>query len=437
VSSLNENLRGRDYWRSLEQLAAGPEYEAKFAQEFHGYDPDGLAGSDSGVSRRSFMKIMGAAMGLAGLTLTGCRRWPEQQITPHAHQPEGFKPGVPVHYATMLELSGVATGLLVKSYDGRPIKIEGNALHPFSLGATDPFSQASVLDIYDPERLRSLVEQADGHKSQRSWEDFTTFAKTHFGTLKLAGGKGLAVVSEATSSPTTLRLRELFSQAFPQATWHVWEPLNRDNEVAGSVLATGKPLRTHLALDKAAIIVSFDADLLGSHPARLKLARDWAKGRLSADEGKMNRLYVVESNLSITGSASDNRIPVKPSGVRSYLYQWLRRWVCRCPRAVFRVVRNGTKRPSQPSSRTSKPIPVPRSWRSDQLSPLTCTPSAMRSTRPWATSARPSPTPQSPFRSPTASRSRLFLTLRRLAKCRRCWSSAAIRCSGPLSGVLG
>jgi MoCo/4Fe-4S cofactor protein with predicted Tat translocation signal len=321
VSSLNENLRGRDYWRSLEQLAAGPEYEAKFAQEFHGYEPDQFTGSDVSVSRRSFMKIMGAAMGLAGLTLTGCRRWPEQQITPHAHQPEGFNPGVPVHYATMLELSGVATGLLVKSYDGRPIKIEGNALHPFSLGATDPFAQASVLDIYDPERLRTLVEQSSGSKNQRSWDDFTTFVKTHFGTLKLAGGKGLAVVSEPTSSPTTLRMRALFQEAFPQASWHVWEPLNRDNEVAGSVLATGKALRTHLALDKAAIIVSFDADLLGSHPARLKLARDWAKGRLSADEGKMNRLYVVESNLSITGSASDHRLPVKPSAVRSYLYQ--------------------------------------------------------------------------------------------------------------------
>ncbi|MCX5659450.1 MAG: TAT-variant-translocated molybdopterin oxidoreductase [Planctomycetota bacterium] len=316
MSSLNENLRGREYWRSLEHLASGRDLTERFEQEFPGYDPEEI----SSMSRRSFFKIMGAAMALAGLTLSGCRRWPEQEIRPHASQPEGFKPGVPVHYATIFELGGVATGLLVKTYDGRPIKVEGNTLHPYSRGATTPYAQASVLDVYDPDRSRALLERAEGKSNVRSWDEFAGFAHPHFAQLRKAGGKGLVVLSEPASGPTFARLKEEFSKAYPEASWLTYSAVHNDNALAGSKLAFDAALRPHMALDKAKIIACFEADILGSHPTQLKNARDWAVGRRSADKGVMNRLYAAESNFSITGAAADHRLPSTPSRVAAVLH---------------------------------------------------------------------------------------------------------------------
>ncbi len=310
MPTLDPQLRGREYWLGLEHLANTPEFAARFDDEFSGYNPEAMR---DGVSRRSFLKFMGAAMGLAGLTASGCRRWPEEQIRPFAHQPDGFKPGVAVHYATMAELGGVATGLLVKSYDGRPIKVEGNPLHPASGGATEPWQQASVLDIYDPQRSRVALEKVSGQTRQRSWDDFAVYLRSRLDELRGKQGQGLAILAEAMSGPTAVRLREAFRKAYPKATWTTWEPIHRDAELEGSRLAFGKPLRPVYHLDKAQVIVSFEDDLLGQHPNRLSYARDWARGRKSADQGRMNRLYVIEGNLSTTGSVADHRIALRPS----------------------------------------------------------------------------------------------------------------------------
>ncbi|MCC7409591.1 MAG: TAT-variant-translocated molybdopterin oxidoreductase [Phycisphaeraceae bacterium] len=314
--SLSEQLRGRSYWRSLEQLADSPELAASMEREFPGYEPGDLLS----MSRRGFMKIMAASMALAGLTLSGCRRWPQSQVRPFAYRPEGTLPGVPNYYATMMELGGVATGLLAKSYDGRPIKIEGNNLHPYSLGAADGFAQASVLNLYDPDRSRAVLEKQQGGKNQlRDWDAFLRYVDAHFPTLRSAGGKGLAVLTQAASGPTFQRLRQAFLNTFPAATWHVWEPINLDNAVAGSTLAFGQQLRTHYDLSKAHAIACFDADPLGSHPAHQRHARDWATLRRSADQGKMSRLYAVEANLTITGGVADHRLAVRPSRVAAIL----------------------------------------------------------------------------------------------------------------------
>ncbi len=313
MSSLSEHLRGREYWRSLEHLAGTPEVQAQLESEFPGYDPEEMK---NGISRRSFLGLMSAALGLAGLTLTGCRRWPVEQLRPFAYRPPGIMPGVPLHYATIMEMGGVATGLVVKSYDGRPIKVEGNTLHPYSLGAAGPWEQASVLSLYDPDRARTPVEQdASGRRGDRTWEQLERMVRQEFGALKADGGQGLVVLSEALGGPTAQRLKEAFLQQFPKARWLVYEPLHRDQEIEGSRQAFGQALRPQYHLDRAKVVACFDADLVGLHPARLRHARQWSAGRRAADEGWMNRLYAVETDLTITGAAADYRLAVAPSRV--------------------------------------------------------------------------------------------------------------------------
>ncbi|MCC7146289.1 MAG: TAT-variant-translocated molybdopterin oxidoreductase [Phycisphaeraceae bacterium] len=311
MPSLNENLRGREYWRSLEHLANSPRIQAALEAEFAGYDPQDIRS----LSRRGFMKIMAASMALAGITLSGCRRWPEGSVRPFAAQPENMHPGGSLYYATMMEIAGVATGLLARSYDGRPIKIEGNDRHPFSLGAADGWAQASLLEMYDPQRSRGPVERREGRRSHRSWADFDGFAAERFGLLRTAQGRGLAVLCAETSGVTFARLKAEWQRIYPKASWGVYEPVGRENERQGTNLAFGRVLRPQYQVGKAKVIACFDSDLLGLHPAHQKHARDWAAGRRSADEGTMNRLYAVEANYSITGSVADHRLAVRPTRV--------------------------------------------------------------------------------------------------------------------------
>ncbi len=284
--------------------------------------------------RRSFLRLLGATMALAGITCTGCRRWPVEELRPHSSRPEGSKPGVAEYYATMMELDGVATGLLAKSYDGRPIKIEGNAEHPFSFGAASALAQASILDLYDPDRSRSIMQrvatprvsmqtESQGAKPageitksvQRSWAEFEPYAAGLFEAHRARQGDGLALLVQPTGSPTTQRLRDELTKSMPKARWFCYQPMHRDHEWAGSQAAFGRSLRCQYDLTKAQTILCFEADLLGSHPANLRLARDWAVGRRTADQGVMNRLIAVEAGWTVTGSAADLRIALPPTQI--------------------------------------------------------------------------------------------------------------------------
>ncbi|MHC4416169.1 MAG: TAT-variant-translocated molybdopterin oxidoreductase [Planctomycetota bacterium] len=304
--------RGRAYWRSLDELADTPQFREFMHREF----PAGATELLDSSERRRFLKIMGASLALAGLGLGGCRRWPREQIAPFAHRPAGRVPGVPEHYATSLELAGVAGGLLVTSFDGRPVKIEGNPEHPVNRGATDAFSQASVLDLYDPDRSRHAVHGADGERRRSTWPAFLEWARSHFDRLRNARGNGLAFLSEATSSPSVQDLKARLLARFPRAKWHEYEPINNDNELAGTVEAFGGPYRAHYAFDKAKVIVSLDADFLLAHPAAVKHAREFARSR-RADDGRrsMSRLYVFESGYSLTGANADHRLAVRSTDV--------------------------------------------------------------------------------------------------------------------------
>ncbi|MFT3787479.1 MAG: TAT-variant-translocated molybdopterin oxidoreductase [Tepidisphaeraceae bacterium] len=335
---MSDRKTGQTYWRSLEQFAGSADVQKHIEQEFPGYDPKHI----SSMPRRRFMQIMGASMALAGLTATGCRRWPEELIVPSTVGTRGAAPGEFTYYATSLERGGVGEALMVTQSDGRPIKIEGNGRHPLFnthgnqtygvhrkkndkgeyegmiLGGSDAFAQATLLDMYDPSRAAQgvlLRSEAGGNATASNWDSFIAAFRQAAGQ----SGQGVAVLAEAHSGVTYAQLKANFLKRFPNATWAEYEPLSRDNESAGSTLAFGKPVRAILNLKDAKTIVSLDADLLGLHPTKIRNANDWAMGRKSADGAtrEMNRLFIAETMLSQTGAVADQRLPIKPSRLNS------------------------------------------------------------------------------------------------------------------------
>jgi molybdopterin-containing oxidoreductase family iron-sulfur binding subunit len=293
------DARVQRYWRSLEQLADRPEFREKLEHQ-----PALGAAEALHASRRRFLQTMGASLSLAGLAGTGCIRLPEEKLAPYAHRPENRMPGNPVSYATAMEIGGMAQGLLVTSYDGRPIKIEGNPSHPLNQGAADMLAQASVLELYDPDRSFG-VRQGD---KDSSWEEFAKWTKEHFA----GDGGDICVLSEASSSPSMATLRTKFQEKFPKAQWYEYEAVSEDNVREGTLAALGQNVLPTLELAGAKVIVSLDADLFGGgSPLAIKYARDFAAGRKLYDKSKpreMNRLYVIESLHTITGASADHRL---------------------------------------------------------------------------------------------------------------------------------
>src|ERR1039457_7182368 len=291
---------GPEYWRSLEELAGSEEFKEALHREF----PKGASEWVDSVSRRGFLKVMGASLGLAGMT--GCVRLPLEPIVPYLRQPENVIPGRPVYYATASTLGGYASPLLVESHLGRPTKIEGNDLHPASLGGTDIFAQASILGLYDPDRSQTVMSMGD----VRSWQAFLSAIRGPLSAQKALQGAGIRILTPTISSPTLADQLRNFLKIYPQAKWHVYEPVNRDNVLEGAKLAFGQPVETRYDFSKADVIVSLDADFLyAGFPGNTRYIRDFASRR-NPDSGNMNRLYVVESNPSSTGAKADHRFPL-------------------------------------------------------------------------------------------------------------------------------
>src|SRR5450755_577022 len=296
---------GPEYWRSLEELAGSDEFKEALHREF----PKGASEWVDSVSRRGFLKVMGASLGLAGMT--GCVRLPLEPIVPYVRQPEGVIPGRPMYYATASTLGEYASPLLVESHLGRPTKVEGNDLHPASLGGTDIFAQASLLGLYDPDRSQTVVSMGD----VRSWQSFMSAIHGPLSAQKALQGAGIRILTPTVSSPTLADQLQGFLKVYPQAKWHVYEPVNRDNVLEGAKLAFGQPVETQYDFSKADVILSLDADFLyGGFPGFTRYARDFAKRR-NPDVGQMNRLYVVESTPSSTGARADHRLPVRAADI--------------------------------------------------------------------------------------------------------------------------
>jgi MoCo/4Fe-4S cofactor protein with predicted Tat translocation signal len=299
---------GPEYWRSLEELAGSEDFQTALHREF----PKGASEWLDTVSRRGFLKVMGASLGLAGMT--GCVRLPFEPIVPYVRQPENVIPGRPMYYATAVTLGGYASPVLVESHLGRPTKIEGNDLHPASLGGTDIFTQASILGLYDPDRSQTVMSMGD----VRSWQSFMSAIRGPLSAQKALQGAGIRILTPTISSPTLADQLRNFLKLYPQAKWHVYEPVNRDNVLEGAKLAFGQPVETRYDFSKADVIVSLDADFLyAGFPGNTKYIRDFAKRR-NPDDGNMNRLYVVESTPSSTGAKADHRLPMRASEIQVF-----------------------------------------------------------------------------------------------------------------------
>src|SRR5260370_28176666 len=286
IEQAADEKTGPEYLRSLEELAGSADFQQALHREF----PKGASEWVDAVSRRGFLKVMGASLGLAGMS--GCVRLPVEPIVPYVRQPEEVIPGRPMFYATAVTLGGHASPVLVESHLGRPTKIEGNDQHPASLGGTDIFAQASILGLYDPDRSQSVMSMGD----QRSWQAFLGAIRGPLSAQKPLQGAGIRILTTTISSPPLADQLRNFLKICPHANCHVYEPVNRDNVLEGAKLAFGQPVETRYDFEKADVIVSLDADFLyAGFPGNVRYIRDFAKRR--DPDAKMNRLYVVESGM--------------------------------------------------------------------------------------------------------------------------------------------
>ncbi len=315
VRSRLDGARGRDYWRSLDDLASTPEFkdlmEREFPQQAIGWSED-----ENGVEgRRNFLKLMGASLALAGLT--ACTRQPTEHIVPYVRQPEELIPGRPLFYATATILSGMAQGVLAESHEGRPTKLEGNPQHPSTLGACDTYSQASILSLYDPDRAQTPAFEGE----VRSWGDFFGSLRQTLAAQRARSGAGIRILTETISSPTMAQQLRTIQSLFPAAKWHQWEPAGAHQARAGAMLAFGEPVNTYYNLAHANVVVSLDSDFLASGPLAMRYARQWAsKRRVSHESATMNRLYVAEPMPTPTGSKADHRMPLRAGDIEEFAW---------------------------------------------------------------------------------------------------------------------
>ncbi len=303
---------GKRYWRSFNEIADTEEFREFLEQEF----PSGAAYLDdpTGVTRRTFLKIMGASMALAGLT--ACTATNPEKIVPYVEAPEEVIPGEPLFYASAFPMGGYGMGVVVETHEGRPTKIEGNEEHPASLGATDVFAQASILNLYDPDRTR----QPERKGLMKTWADFVkelADAQASWGD-----GEGVRILTGAVTSPTFVSQLQAFLEKYPKAQWHQYEPAGRNAAHLGAQLAFGEMVDVLYHFDKADVVLALDADFLSSGPAAVRHAKDFMARRRVAGKPEhaveMNRLYVVEPYLSNTGVIADHRLPLRAVDVEHF-----------------------------------------------------------------------------------------------------------------------
>ena len=301
--------RGKQFWRSLEDVVQTPRFQEFLHREF----PVDASIWEDGVSRRQFLHIMAASFALAGLS--GCRQ-PEEEIVPYVRQPEGVVPGMPLFYATAMTLGGYAMGLLVESHEGRPTKIEGNPQHPASLGSTDVFAQASILSLYDPDRSQTVVNVGE----ISTWSLFFAALTAALAAQANTHGAGLRILTETVGSPTLAAQLRAVLERFPQAKWHQYEPLARDNARDGARLAFDADVETQYRFDQANVVLSLDADFLTTGPGWVRHAREFMdKRRVRAGQTTMNRLYAIESAPSNTGAMADHCLTVAAGEVEDFV----------------------------------------------------------------------------------------------------------------------
>lgn len=308
VRSKLDGKSGRRFWKNLDELADTPEFHELMQEEFPRQSTEWV---DS-VSRRGFMKVMGASLALAGLA--GCTKQPDEPIYPYIRQPEDLVLGQAMYFATAFPFPTGAVPVLVKSQEFRPVKVDGNPEHPVSRGKSDVFTQGTLLALYDPDRSQHVLFRGANASFADFQQAFSAAVK------KLPAGQGLYFLSETITSPTLAAQWKGVQAAYPQARLIQWDAVNRDSARAASKAAFGQYVDAQYRLEEADLILSFDADFLGgiAHPGFLPLARAYAE-RHQYEEGKtMNRMYVVESMPTVTGFKAEHRLALRPSQIAAF-----------------------------------------------------------------------------------------------------------------------
>ena len=281
------------YWKSLKDISSTDDYDKYLKQSEHH--------EDNNFSRRNFLSLVAASVALAGLE--GCKK-PVQKIIPYVEAEIGTIPGVPKYYASTMPFKNNAIGVLIENHDERPVKVEGNKKHPTSLGKSNTFSQATTLDMYDPDRARGV--RLDGKKV--AWSDYIKYAQS----IHDSNGEGLAVLLQESSSPTLNVLRDDFVKTYPNADWVVYDPINNENLYLGIEKAFGRKMQPYNRLENAQTILSIGSDFLGCDDNNIYNTKQFAQNRRLEDENStMNRLYVVESSMTSTGASADHRLNVR------------------------------------------------------------------------------------------------------------------------------
>jgi molybdopterin-containing oxidoreductase family iron-sulfur binding subunit len=302
---IRSQLRGPKadaFWRSLDEVAGQESFRSWLEREF----PAGASEWSDPVSRRHFVRIMGAAFAMAGLS--ACTRQPQEKILPYLEQPEHLVAGVPLFFATAMTLNGYATGLLVESNEGRPTKIEGNPQHPSSLGSTNAFQQAAILQLYDPDRSRTVTQRG----TIQPWDAFLAATVRELARQRAKEGEGLRLLCQPLSSPTLAWQVEAFRRLYPRAKVCEWDPLSRFSIVEGCRQAFGQMLIPIYRFADADVVVSLDCDFLREEPDHLRLTREFTRRRRfdQAVTGARNQLFSAEPSPTETGSMADLRLPV-------------------------------------------------------------------------------------------------------------------------------
>jgi molybdopterin-containing oxidoreductase family iron-sulfur binding subunit len=306
-----DGKRGKRFWQSMDELADAPGFTEMLHEEF----PQQASELTDGISRRGFMKVMGASLALAATT--GCTKQPDEPIFPYVKAPEDLVLGKPNYFATAYPFPTGALPVLVKSEAYRPIKVDGNPEHPVSKGRSDLFAQASLLDLYDPDRSAHVVKHVGGMTLN---SDFGAFSDAFRSAVQMSGGQGIYVLSEPIVSPSLAAQWKQFAVKYPTAKLVQWSPVNNDSARIASKASLGDYYDAQYKLENADVILSLDADFLSSsaYPGFLPLSAAYAE-RHRYESGKvMNRLYTVESMPTVTGAKAEHRLGLKPSDIAKF-----------------------------------------------------------------------------------------------------------------------
>ena len=304
MPQIKKNKIEKTYWRSLQDKMDSKELESFIVNEF----PKGTVEVSETMTRKKFLSLMGASMAMAGLV--GCRK-PVQKILPYVNAPEDIVPGIPNYYATTMSMGLNSFGIIVESHEGRPTHIEGNPNHASSKGSINSYVQASILDLYDPDRVETPMYNSESSNLTNFKNELSSSPQDD---------TSIAVLSGSFNSPTTRRLYDKFRKKFPTSTWATFDLKSQENQISGLNEVVKEDLLPIYHFNKSNVILSIESDFLGNHDNSIHNQKTFSESRrVKTKEDKMNRLYCVESILTNTGMMADHRYKIKPNQAYSFL----------------------------------------------------------------------------------------------------------------------